>query len=93
MNRGADRFTRLVKNVWFDIKEKDTYITGDSALYYDKQGIMIVFGDVRIKKGDSVNITAHRLNYYMKDNKAELRNNVVYNYVLIMELQLSNYSN
>lgn len=78
VNRGADRFTRLVKNVWFDIKEKDTYITGDSALYYDKQGIMIVFGDVRIKKGDSVNITARRLNYYMKDNKAELRNDVVY---------------
>ncbi len=78
VNRGSDRFTRLVKDVWFDIKEKDTRITGDSALYYDKQGIMIVFGDVRIKKGDSVTITARRLNYYMKDNKAELRNNVVY---------------
>ncbi len=78
VNKGKDGFTRLVKNVWFDIKEKDTYITGDSSLYYDKQGIMIVFGNVRIKKGDSVNITAKRLNYYMKDNKAELRNNVVY---------------
>ncbi|MBK6263928.1 LPS export ABC transporter periplasmic protein LptC [Marivirga sp. S37H4] len=78
VNKGSDRFTRLVKDVWFDIKDKDTRITGDSALYYDKQGIMIVFGDVRIKKGDSVTITARRLNYYMNDNKAELRNNVVY---------------
>ncbi len=78
INRGKDRFTRLVDNVWFDIEEKNTYITGDSALYYDKQGIMIVFGDVRIKEGDSVNITAGELHYLMKDNKAELRKDVRY---------------
>lgn len=78
VNRGKDRFTRLVKKVWFDIKEKDTYITGDSALYYDKLGIMIVYGDVLIKEGDSVTISARELHYLMQDNKAELRRNVVY---------------
>jgi len=78
VNRGKDRFTRLVDDVWFDIKEKDTRITGDSSLYYDKQGIMIVYGDVVIKEGDSTTITAGELHYLMKDNKAELRKNVRY---------------
>ncbi|MFT4739737.1 MAG: lipopolysaccharide export system protein LptA [Marivirga sp.] len=78
VNRGKNGFIRLVKEVWFDIEEKNTYITGDSALYYDKQGIMIVYGDVVIKEGDSVTITARELHYLMQDNKAELRRNVVY---------------
>jgi len=78
VNRGKNRFTRLVDEVWFEIKEKNTRITGDSALYYDKKGIMIVYGDVLIKEGDSVTINAGELHYLMKDNKAELRKNVVY---------------
>ena len=78
INRGKNKFTRLVKGVWFDIEKKDTYITGDSALYYERKGIMIVYGNVRITEGDSVVITAGELHYLMKDNKAELRQNVVY---------------
>ncbi|WMN06462.1 OstA-like protein [Marivirga arenosa] len=78
INKGKDSFTRLVEKVWFEIKKENIYIKGDSALYYDKQGIMIVFGDVTITKNDSIDITSKRLNYYVTENKAELRNNVVY---------------
>ncbi|HET8861317.1 OstA-like protein [Marivirga sp.] len=78
VNRGKDSFTRLVKNVYFDIKDKDIRITGDSALYYEKKGIMIVFGDVVVTKGDSLDIRSDRLNYYVDENRAELRKNVRY---------------
>jgi lipopolysaccharide export system protein LptA len=78
INKGKDSFTRLVKNVWFDIQKENVKIKGDSALYYDKKGIMIVFGDVVITKNDTIDITSRRLNYYIDENKAELRNNVVY---------------
>jgi lipopolysaccharide export system protein LptA len=78
INKGKDSFTRLVKNVWFDIEKENVKIKGDSALYYDKQGIMIVFGDVVITKNDTIDITSKRLNYYISENKAELRNDVVY---------------
>ena len=78
INKGKDSFTRLVKNVWFDIEKENIKITGDSDLYYDKKGIMIVFGDVVVTKNDTIDITSRRLNYYVEENKAELRNNVVY---------------
>lgn len=73
-----DGFIRLVDDVFFNIKDRDTKIYGDSSLYYEKRGIMIVFGNVRIKEGDSVDIRARRLNYYLNDKKAELREDVVY---------------
>src|SRR5690554_1545164 len=79
INKGKDSFTRLVKNVFFDIDKENVKITGDSALYYRQKGIMIVFGDVVVTKNDTINITCRRLNYYVDENKAELRNNVVYN--------------
>jgi lipopolysaccharide export system protein LptA len=78
INKGNNSFTRLVEKVWFDIEKENVKITGDSALYYDKQGIMIVFGDVVVTKNDTIDITSKRLNYYIDENKAELRNNVVY---------------
>lgn len=79
VGRGDDSFIRLVQNVRFDIKDDNTIITGDSSLYYDKQGVMIVYGRVKVQEGDSITITSRRLNYLMQEKRAEFRQNVVFN--------------
>jgi lipopolysaccharide export system protein LptA len=79
VGRGQNSYITLVKKVRFDLKSDNTIITGDSSLYYDKQGIMIVFGNVLVKEGDSVTIRSNKLTYFTNERRAEFRQNVVFN--------------
>jgi len=70
------KYKLLTGNVKFT--QKSTVIRCDSAYFYSKDDRMEAFGHIRIKDGDSVRITAKRLIYYGDDQKANLRENVVY---------------
>jgi lipopolysaccharide export system protein LptA len=72
-----DRFDRLLGNVKF--VQNQTTIYCDSAHRYDKRNFVYAFGNVKIIDGDSITITAERLEYDGNEKKAKLRNNVVFN--------------
>lgn len=78
VGRGKDGYIKLMKNVRFDIKKKNTVITGDSAFYYEKRGFMQVFGRVVVKEGDSTTIRGRKLDYDLDKRTAQFRQNVVY---------------
>jgi lipopolysaccharide export system protein LptA len=67
---------RIIDNVSF--KQGTTTIYCDSAWFYKAKNSMEAFGHVRIVEGDSVTITAARLEYDGNARKAKLRNNVVF---------------
>ncbi|MEQ9168852.1 MAG: OstA-like protein [Fulvivirga sp.] len=76
INSAGDRFDSFVGNVVFE--QNETTIYCDSAIIFRKDNLVKAFGRVRITEGDSITITAKRLNYNGDNKKAELRENVVF---------------
>jgi lipopolysaccharide export system protein LptA len=73
---GDERFERLQGNVIF--VQNTTTIYCDSAHFYKKKNSLTAFGHVRIVDGDSVTITARRLEYDGNEKRAKLREDVVF---------------
>ena len=76
IDQTGKRFDRFVGNVVFE--QNETTIYCDSAILFKKENVVNAFGRVRITEGDSITITAKRLNYNGDNKKAELRENVVF---------------
>ncbi len=74
--RNGERIERVIDNVVF--VQNTTTIYCDSAWFYRSKNIVEAFGRVRIVEGDSVTITASRLEYDGNKKTAKLRNNVVF---------------
>jgi lipopolysaccharide export system protein LptA len=74
--RNGERVDRVIDNVVFD--HGSTTIFCDSAWFYKTKNSVEAFGRVRIVEGDSVTITASRLEYDGNTRRAKLRNNVVF---------------
>jgi lipopolysaccharide export system protein LptA len=74
--QGGERFDRLIGNVIME--QNKTTIYCDSAYFFKKRNFVEAFGRVRITEGDSVNITARKLEYDGNTKKAKLRNDVVF---------------
>jgi lipopolysaccharide export system protein LptA len=72
----GERIDKLNGNVVF-IQNKTT-IYCDSAYFFKSRNTIEAFGKVRITEGDSVNITAKKLEYDGNTKKAKLRNDVVF---------------
>jgi lipopolysaccharide export system protein LptA len=72
----GERIDKLNGNVVF-IQNKAT-IYCDSAYFFKSRNTIEAFGKVRITEGDSVNITAKKLEYDGNTKKAKLRNDVVF---------------
>ena len=70
------RFDRLQGNVTFI--QNTTTIYCDSAHFYKKKNSLEAFGHVRIVDGDSLTITAAKLEYDGNEKRAKLRNDVVF---------------
>jgi lipopolysaccharide export system protein LptA len=71
----GDRYQRLLGNVIFT--QNTTTIYCDSAHFFKKENSLNAFGKVKITEGDSVTITARKLDYDGEKKLAKLRNNVV----------------
>jgi lipopolysaccharide assembly outer membrane protein LptD (OstA) len=74
--QGDERFDRLIGNVIME--QNKTTIYCDSAYFFKKRNFVEAFGRVRITEGDSVNITARKLEYDGNTKKAKLRDDVVF---------------
>ena len=74
--RNGERIERVIDNVVF--VQGTTTIYCDSAWFYRSKNKVEAFGRVRIVEGDSITITASRLEYDGNTKKAMLRNNVVF---------------
>lgn len=74
--RNGERIERVIDNVVF--LQNTTTIYCDSAWFYRSKNTVEAFGRVRIVEGDSITITASRLEYDGNTKKAKLRNNVVF---------------
>ncbi len=74
--RNGERIERVIDNVVF--VQNTTTIYCDSAWFYRSKNMVEAFGRVRIVEGDSVTITASRLEYDGNKKTAKLRNNVVF---------------
>jgi lipopolysaccharide export system protein LptA len=74
--RNGERIERVIDNVVF--VQGTTTIYCDSAWFYRSKNSVEAFGRVRIVEGDSITITASRLEYDGNTKKAKLRNNVVF---------------
>lgn len=74
--RNGERIERVIDNVVF--VQNTTTIYCDSAWFYRSKNMVEAFGRVRIVEGDSVTITASRLEYDGDKKRAKLRNNVVF---------------
>jgi len=72
----GERFDRVLGSVIF--VQNTTTIYCDSAHFFKKRNSLEAFGHVRILDGDSVTITAHKLEYDGNQKRAKLRNNVVF---------------
>ena len=72
----GERFERLLGNVI--LTQNKTTIYCDSAYFYKNKNTVEAFGRVKITEGDSVTITARRLDYDGNQKKAKLRTNVVF---------------
>ncbi|MEO7989763.1 MAG: OstA-like protein [Chryseolinea sp.] len=70
------RFERLIGDVVFT--QNKTTIYCDSAYFYKAKNTVEAFGRVRITEGDSVTITAKKLEYDGNAKLAKLRNDVVF---------------
>ena len=67
---------RLIDNVV--LTHKDLIIYADSAIQSRKTGVVEMFGDVRIKEGDSINVTAKKLIYDESTRIVNLRDDIVF---------------
>ncbi|HEY0651985.1 MAG TPA: OstA-like protein [Chryseosolibacter sp.] len=74
--KDGERFDRLIGNVV--LMQNETTIYCDSALIFKKQNNVEAYGRVHITDGDSVDITASRLDYDGNTKLAKLRRNVVF---------------
>ena len=74
--RNGERIERVIDNVVF--VQNTTTIYCDSAWFYRSKNMIEAFGRVRIVEGDSVTITASRLEYDGNKKRAKLRHNVVF---------------
>jgi lipopolysaccharide export system protein LptA len=75
--KNGERIERVIDNVVF--VQGTTTIYCDSAWFYRSKNMVEAFGHVRIVEGDSVTITASKLEYDGNTKRARLRNNVVFN--------------
>lgn len=74
--KGPDRYERLLGNVI--LTQSTTTIYCDSAHLYKKKNSVDAYGHVHIVEGDSIDITASRLEYDGNTKRAKLRNKVVF---------------
>lgn len=74
--KNGERIERVIDNVVF--VQGTTTIYCDSAWFYRSKNRVEAFGHVRIVEGDSITITASRLEYDGNTKTAKLRNNVVF---------------
>ena len=72
----GERFNKLVGAVIFS--QKTTKIYCDSAYLYKERNAVKAFGNVKIEDGDSIDVTARRLEYDGDKKFAILREEVVY---------------
>src|SRR5690349_12385381 len=72
----GERIDKLKGNVVFH--QNQTTIHCDSAYFYKSKNSIEAFGKVRILEGDSVTITAKKLEYDGNTKKAKLRSDVVF---------------
>jgi lipopolysaccharide assembly outer membrane protein LptD (OstA) len=72
----GEKVKKLIQGVVF--KQKNTTIFSDSAYFYEERNAIEAFGKVRIKEGDSINITGNNLLYDGDLKVAKMRGNVVY---------------
>lgn len=74
--RNGEKVKKLIQGVVF--KQKNTTIFSDSAYFYEERNAIEAFGKVRIKEGDSINITGKNLLYDGDLKVAKMRGDVVY---------------
>jgi lipopolysaccharide assembly outer membrane protein LptD (OstA) len=74
--KNGQQFNRLLGNVI--MVQGNTTIYCDSAHLYGSMNSAEAFGHVRITEGDSITITAARLEYDGNEQRAKLRSNVVF---------------
>ncbi|MBT5274069.1 MAG: hypothetical protein HOL74_04510, partial [Flavobacteriales bacterium] len=68
-------YWRLIGNVSF--KHNDAIMTCDSAYHYNAENKMEAFGKIKINQGDSITLTGEMLTYFGKENKADIKGDVV----------------
>ncbi len=68
-------YWRLIGNVSF--KHNDAIMTCDSAYHYTAENKMKAFGKIKINQGDSITLTGEMLTYFGKENKADIKGDVV----------------
>src|SRR5688572_11617284 len=78
--KNGERFERVLRDAEKEVifVQNKTTIYCDSAHFYRSKNTVEAFGRVRIVEGDSIVITASRLEYDGNLKKARLRNNVVF---------------
>ena len=69
-------YWRLIGNVCF--KHKNAIMHCDSAYHYTNKDKMKAFGKIKIAQGDSIMLTGKRLTYFALENKADIKENVVF---------------
>lgn len=74
--KNGERIERVIDNVVF--VQGTTTIYCDSAWFYRSRNMVEAFGRVRIVEGDSITITASRLEYDGNTKQAKLRQNVIF---------------
>jgi lipopolysaccharide export system protein LptA len=74
--RNGNRFDRLIGNVI--LTHNQTTIYCDSAHLFSSTNSVEAFGRVRITEGDSITITASKLEYDGNEQRAKLRKNVIF---------------
>ncbi|BDD02697.1 OstA-like protein [Aureibacter tunicatorum] len=76
--RDGERFEKLIHNVEFDFKKRDSKIYCDSAFFFRKAGRMECYGNVRVHEGDSITIISKKLIYDTRERLARMREDVIY---------------
>tara|TARA_B110000263_G_scaffold110800_2_gene96873 strand:- start:1230 stop:2720 length:1491 start_codon:yes stop_codon:yes gene_type:complete len=69
-------YWRLIGNV--NIRHNNTDMLCDSAYYYSNQERIKAFNNIKIYRGDSINLYGDALNYNGKDNIAVISRNVIF---------------
>ncbi|MCH8904037.1 MAG: hypothetical protein IIA45_09010 [Bacteroidetes bacterium] len=71
---GGEKIKRLTGNV--RLKHQEVYLNCDSANFYETENLILAFGHVHIKKGDSIDVYADSLKYNGNTKVAELFKNI-----------------
>lgn len=75
-DKDGNKFDRVIGNAIFT--QNKTTIYCDSAYFFKSKNAIEAFGKILITEGDSITITANKLEYDGNTKKAKLRNNVVF---------------